>query len=232
MEQPSVQQLFFQHIKNNLAPHLSFVDEIGEILGISNDSAYRRIRGEKEITFEEIQKLSSQYKISLDQFLHLKSNSFLFSGKLSHNGDGYEQWIKFLHQNLTYLSGFEQKHLYFLSKDIHGVYFFQEPVLSAFKSFVWMKSFLNYEDLKGKKFSVKNVVYPETLDLAKKLTYLYNQIPTTEIWNLECINVVIQQIQYYAESSMFESEEDIRIVFDKFIELIDHIERQAEIGKK
>jgi hypothetical protein len=28
MEQPGVQQLFFQHIKNNLPPHISLVDEI------------------------------------------------------------------------------------------------------------------------------------------------------------------------------------------------------------
>ncbi len=47
MDQPSVQQVFFQHIKSNLADHLSMVDEVAELLNISNDSAYRRIRGEK-----------------------------------------------------------------------------------------------------------------------------------------------------------------------------------------
>ena len=72
MEATNVQVLFFQHIKNNLPPHLSMVDEVAELLNISNDSAYRRIRGEKAIAFEELQVLCSKYKISLDQFLHLR----------------------------------------------------------------------------------------------------------------------------------------------------------------
>src|SRR4051812_22999193 len=101
MDQPSVQQLFFQHIKTSLPPHLSFVDEIGELLNISNDSAYRRIRGEKPISFEEIQKLSSHYKISLDQFLHLQSDSLIFSGRLAMDQEQFfEQYLKNLLQNL------------------------------------------------------------------------------------------------------------------------------------
>ncbi len=54
MDKPDVQQIFFQHIKSNLAAHLSLVDEVAELLNISNDSAYRRIRGEKPLSFEEI----------------------------------------------------------------------------------------------------------------------------------------------------------------------------------
>lgn len=42
-----LQQHFFDHIKERLPTHLSLVDEVAELLSISNDSAYRRIRGEK-----------------------------------------------------------------------------------------------------------------------------------------------------------------------------------------
>jgi len=82
MDQPGVQQIFFQHVKSNLAAHLSLVDEIAELLNISNDSAYRRIRGEKPLSFEELKTLCAHYKISLDQLFHLNNNSFLFSGPL------------------------------------------------------------------------------------------------------------------------------------------------------
>lgn len=88
MESASVQQLFFQQIKGNLPGHLSMVDEVAELLYITNDSAYRRIRGEKPISFEGLQKLCSSYKVSLDKFLHLQSDSFVFKGKLkSGSGD-------------------------------------------------------------------------------------------------------------------------------------------------
>ena len=63
------------------------VDEVADILCISNDSAYRRIRREKPISLEEIQKLSLHYKISLDQFMHLQSDSFIFTGHLTNASD-------------------------------------------------------------------------------------------------------------------------------------------------
>src|SRR5882762_1404739 len=87
MEQPSVQQLFFQHIRNNLPPHLSFVDEIAGLLNISNDSAYRRIRGEKGISFDEIRTLCSHFKISLDQLFYLNSEAIIFTGRLADNNN-------------------------------------------------------------------------------------------------------------------------------------------------
>ena len=67
------QQVFFNHIKSLIPPHISFVDDVAEVLNISNDSAYRRIRGEKPIGFEEIKKLCVKYHISLDQLLQLDS---------------------------------------------------------------------------------------------------------------------------------------------------------------
>ena len=83
MDQPGVQQIFFQHVKSNLAAHLSLVDEVADLLNISNDSAYRRIRGEKPLSFEELKIICAHYRISLDQLFHLNNNSFLFSGPLA-----------------------------------------------------------------------------------------------------------------------------------------------------
>jgi hypothetical protein len=71
MESTQLQQDFFQHIKSKLPPHLSFVEEIAELLSISTDSAYRRIRGEKPISLEEVQRLCSHFRISLDHVLNI-----------------------------------------------------------------------------------------------------------------------------------------------------------------
>ena len=42
-----IQKEFFKQIRVKLLPNISFVHDISELLGISYDSAYRRIRGEK-----------------------------------------------------------------------------------------------------------------------------------------------------------------------------------------
>jgi len=52
----------FRHIRELLPGHVSLADEIAGILDISTDSAYRRIRGEKPISLEELQKLSSRLR--------------------------------------------------------------------------------------------------------------------------------------------------------------------------
>ena len=87
MESLSAQQSFFQHIKSLLPAHLSLIDVIAEVLNITNDSVFRRVRGEKPITLDEAAKLAKHFKISLDRFLHLRNDSFLFSGLLANESD-------------------------------------------------------------------------------------------------------------------------------------------------
>src|SRR5687768_15452720 len=153
LDRNNIQVSFFQHLKSQLPPHLSLVDEIADLLNISTDSAYRRIRGEKPIAFEELQKICVHYHVSLDQFLHLQTDSFVFSGKLATSSDSfYETWINKLLQDLTFMNTFEKKHFYYLTKDIPFITYFQFPELMTFKSFFWMRSILHYEGLRGKKY--------------------------------------------------------------------------------
>lgn len=232
MEAHGVQVAFFQHLKAQLPSHLSLVDEISDLLNISNDSAYRRIRAEKPISFEELQKICSHYRISLDQFLHLQNDSFLFSGKLATGSDSfYDEWLNKLVQDLGFMNTFEQKHLYYLTKDIPFVTFFQFPELASFKSFFWMKTILNYEEFRGKRFSLNNFLKGFE-DRYKKIVTLYNRIPATEIWNTESVNTTLRQIEFYHDSNVFESKDDAAQLYHKLEELISHIELQAETGKK
>lgn len=232
MESDSSQLLFFQHIKTILPAHISFVDEIAELLNISNDSAYRRIRGEKQISLDEMQKLASRFKISIDQFLHLQTDSYIFSGDLLTSGESvFEKWLANVFRQLKIINSFENKHLYYLAKDVPIMDQFMIPELMAFKSFLWRRSILNYENMKGLKFSFKDVV-PGHMEMAKKIEWEYLKIPTTEIWNLESINSTIRQIEFYREADMFENENDVKTVYLALLKLVDHLELQAEYGLK
>ena len=82
MKTVTIQEDFFRQIKQKLPSHLSMADEIATLLNISQDSAYRRIRGEKPLTIDEIQLLAVNYSISLDSFMNIKTESFVFTGLL------------------------------------------------------------------------------------------------------------------------------------------------------
>ncbi|HQZ76089.1 MAG TPA: helix-turn-helix domain-containing protein, partial [Chitinophagaceae bacterium] len=73
METNHLQQQLFSHLKENLPAHLSLVDELCDLLDLSADSVYRRIRGEKPITLSELKKICEHYHLSLDQLLQLKT---------------------------------------------------------------------------------------------------------------------------------------------------------------
>lgn len=232
MESSNVQVSFFNHIKTLLPSHVSLVDEVADLLSISNDSAYRRIRGEKPIALEEMQKLATHFRISLDQFLHLNSDSFIFTGKLANATDHvYEKWMENLLQQVSLINSFQHKHMYFLAKDVPMMQQFFVPELICFKSFFWRKSILHYEELKGQKFSLKNSE-PRHVELGKKIIEEYNKIPSTDIWNIESINSTIRQIEFYREANVFETSDDINLLYLGVFKLIDHIEKQADHGVK
>ena len=231
MEATNTQLLFFGHIKNSLPPHLSLVDEIAERLNISNDSAYRRIRGEKEISFEELKVLCSHYKISLDQFLHLQSDAIIFSGRINMASENvFEDYLKNLLLQGKLINSFKKKHLYGLMKDIPPFVHFHIPELAKFKFYFWMKSILHDERLKKVKFSLDDPRYEEFIPLSRQIIETFSTIPVTEIWNIESINSSLHQIDFYRQSDMYTSKSDITLLYDKVEELINHIEKQAEMG--
>ncbi len=232
MESTETQVAFFQHIKSLLPQHKSLVDEIADLLDISTDSSYRRIRGEKQISLEEIRKLASHYRISLDQFMHLQSDSFLFSGRLLNTGNyDFAKWTESILQQLQFLNSFKKKHITYLAKDIPLMQQFLVPEVAAFKSFFWRKSILLYEEMKGQKFSM-NSISDNHFDISRKIVDEYNLIGSTDIWNIESINSTIRQIEFYREANLFETESDVKKLYEAVFRLIDHLEKQAELGLK
>jgi hypothetical protein len=232
METVTAQLVFFNHIKCLIPPHISFVDDVAEVLKISNDSAYRRIRGEKPIAFEEIKKLCLKYHISLDQLLQLDSESIVFSGKVADpNNFNFEKYLQdFLHQH-EIINSFEQKELLILPKDVPIYHYYNFPELAAFKYFFWMKTILHYPDYSKSVFNA-SMMGENLINTGEKILAAYNKIPSTEIWNVENVNTTLRQIEYYQASDVFESKEDIEKIYDCLERSIDHVELQAEAGYK
>ena len=232
MESTGAQQVFFNHIKGLLPPHISFVEEVAEVLNISNDSAYRRIRGEKPIALEEIKKLCIKFKISLDQLLHLNTDSFLFTGQLTNNTNfNFENWLQSCLKVLQTIKSYQPNHMYYLAKEVPFFYYFLIPEIAAFKCFFFMKSILHYEDWKQTRFSVHDD-YSQYHELWKTISNTFATIPGTEIWSIENITSTIHQIEFYRLTGALKSDEDAICLLDKLTELINHIERQAEYGVK
>lgn len=95
-----------------------------------------------------------------------------------------------------------------------------------------MKSILYYDNFKHQSFDAKVHRFEEYDELIRKILKLYNKIPTTEIWNLEGINTTLRQIDLYQEMGYISHPEDCYLIYQQLLEMVDHIEKQAEIGRK
>ena len=228
-----VQQALFQQIKEKLAPHLSLSDEVGSALGLSSDSVYRRIRGEKELSYSELQKLVTYFDLAPQRVLTgMEPDEVVFR----HRAINQESFtlLDYFRSTLEIMSMLRSQpdvDLLYTAKDIPVFHNFLFDEMAWFKMFVWQKTILGFHEFDNRKFSLKT---PDTelLETGKKLLEGYNRIPSTELWNEGTIVSMLRQIEFYAESDFFENIEDAFQILDKVSLYLDHVKREADLGKK
>jgi hypothetical protein len=233
METNELQQQLFIYLKENIPPHLSLVDELCDLLEISADSVYRRIRGEKQITLTELKRICEHYHLSIDQLLRLENESVLFDAPgMNSTPTEFIEYIKGMLKQFTYFNSFRSKEIHYLCKDVPIWYFYLFPELGAFKTFFWSKTINNQPALSNKLFSMEEFSYDECFTVGQQVLQLYAQIPSVELWNLESIHSTINQVAYYKDAGHFKSQHDFNVVVDSFHQLVDHLQLQTEKGVK
>ena len=232
MEQGEQQKIFFQHIKSVLPSNISLVDDVAELLNISQDSAYRRIRGEKQINFDEIQLLCKHYHISFDRLMDVHSDCTVFYGKNIDEGNFvFENYLKEILINLKQFRNANYKMLYYEAQDIPLFYHFQFAELAAFKYFFWMKSVYYYPAYA--KMYFEDCEFKDILiNTGKEIIQVYNDIPSAELWVHETVNSSIRQIEYYTHTGVIKHKDTIALLYFQLEQLIEHIREQAEHGEK
>ncbi|HKP31950.1 MAG TPA: helix-turn-helix domain-containing protein [Chitinophagaceae bacterium] len=232
MSDTNAQQYLFERIRESVSPDQSLVSVIAEALHLSEDSSYRRIRGETPLILEEVKELCRHFRISLDQLLQISNHSTLFETIRIHNkAYTFEAFLTDLVKRLEGVNSLQGKHVYYLTKDIPLFHHFIFKPLFAFRYFFWMKSILQHPEFVNKTFTL-DCLPPAVEALGQRIVQLYNQIPSTEIWNTECVNSIILQLEFYREVGFFPSVQDLKTVYRSLLETIRHIDMQAELSKK
>lgn len=226
------QEFLFQRIKEILPPHVSLVDVVAEILHISSDSSYRRIRGETPVVLDEAKELCNYYKLSLDHILNVKTGSTLFqSVRVNTHNYNYEVYMMELKKLVQYIGSFLHKEIIYRSKDMPVFHNFYYKPLIAFRYFFWMKTIIQHPDFANREFEL-DCVSPEIEKLSRELTMEYNKVPSTEIWNTEGVNVAINQIEFYKDSGYFSSASEIKVVYEALEASLVHLKNEVEFGCK
>jgi transcriptional regulator with XRE-family HTH domain len=228
----NIQSVFLKQVRERLPQSISFVDELAELLDISRDSAYRRIRGETVLSLDEVKKLYDRFGISIDVLMSQSSQMVTFHRRvLDHTTYTVDKWLNSLLKNLNTLRRFEDHEIIFSAKDIPVFHYFRMPQLASFKLFFWMKTLIGYPEYESAQFSFTSVS-KDLIALAERVWAKYSSLHTVEIWNEEAVYDTLKQIEFYLECGFFRNKEDALTLCDHLILLLGEIKDEAAAGKK
>ena len=232
IQQNTIQSLFLDRVRARLPDNVSFADELGDLLNISRDSAYRRIRGETILSLEEVKALYLRFGISIDELFSNDSEMVTFHRRVvSPKNYDLEKWQNSILKNLQFLCTFDKKEMIFSAKDIPVFHYFRIPELSAFKHFFWMKTLVGYPEFEKLKYKPE-AVPDKLLSTAKKAYETYSTIHSTEIWNEEAIYDTLRQIEFYYECGFFHDPAHPGFLCDQLTGLLTLVQEEAAAGVK
>lgn len=227
-----IQKAIFEEVKNKLPSNVSFVHEISELLEVSYDSSYRRIRGEKTLSLDDLNKICSHFNISLDPYFGVKGNKVVFESMfVEPENITIREWLVRIHSDIKKMADVKNASIIYSAKDIPFYHFFQVPEIAAFKVFFWQKTLFHFPEYRDKKFSLDEFDR-ELQDIGTGILLTSIKIPTTEIWNEDTFIIFLRQIEFCWISGLFEKQEDALILCEKLVLWLKHLREQAEYGFK
>lgn len=227
-----VQELFIKKLKETVPPNVSLAEELADLLGVSTDSVYRRLRNQTEFTLKEVYTVSRHYNISVDSL-------FSFSGdfvtcnyiKLTDSADNFEKYLSGLAGQLKMLAGLENGKIIYAAEEIPIFHSLGAEPLRAFKLFYWLRSVVNVPEYQNKKFEM-GLIPDRVMKVAAEVHAYYAQVPSIEIWTDKTILTTVKQIEFYFESGAFREKSDALLILDHLHKTADMLQRWAEAENK
>lgn len=184
------QVLFFETIKSSLPEYQNLAQSIAEVLNISINEAYKKIRGNSTLNLPQITSLCNHFQVS---FTYQPNNlpNVTFDYMDLGQAPNMQAYLTNLLENLKAIKKRKDKHITITTDDIPLFHFFKYPELTCYKLFFWADNALDGATV----FDMK-LFSEEILATAKEMHQLYLEIPSTEIWSKDTVIGTLEQIRY------------------------------------
>ncbi|NOZ45428.1 MAG: hypothetical protein GXO79_01450 [Chlorobi bacterium] len=231
LQNNKAQLKLFSILQEKIPENFSLVDVISDLLQISNDSAYRRIRGETALSIDEAAAICGKYNISFDDNINTAIPSASFRYNPLTDKSHFKEFLTSIRNDMQMIKKADDPKIIWAAIDIPIFHHFRYPNLSAFKMFYWLTAVINEPTLLSQKFDI-NIVDKELTKIGSQIYELYKEIPSIEIWSDATILSLIKQIEFYWDSGMFENKTNALKVCDEAYTQFVNIQKQAEAKKK
>ncbi len=228
----SIQTKLLGRVKRLLPESQSIVDVLADMLDISTDSVYRRLRNETSLAIEEVSVICGHFNISFDELNTIDNSSsvtFTFS-PLSSVAD-YKGYLRSIRDDMMKFAAHPESKITWAAQDIPIFHHFRYPFLGTFKVYYWFHCIIHTEEHKDEKFNPA-LIDEEIMLLCEEIYNLYAKIPSVEIWTDLTVASLFVQVEYVWQSGLFESREDALNICSLIREQVETLQKEAELTYK
>jgi hypothetical protein len=231
----NVQKHLFDKIGSQIPDQYRLADVVEDLLGVSTDSAYRRIRGEKDLSFTELQKLCRHFHFSVDELLNEKAEGgqgafFQYTSVNMADRESYILYIERLLHTLSALTHAEDREMVFTAQDIPFYHFLNHTELLFFKLYVWY-DVVNPDGISFRTFCDR-LDTKTILPIYEQMYQAYTQIPSKEIWTGQTVDTLLRLLDFYMETGAFDTKETVLRLLDQLSSLLETVGACAVNGHK
>jgi hypothetical protein len=228
----SIQKQMLDIIKDLVPDKYSLVNELADILNISTDSVYRRLRNETLLNIDEIQLLCQHFNLSFDSLTGNDQTGLIsFRYQTVQNRNDFINYLKSIYERLIEMQKQADSLIYYAAIDIPLFHNFRFPKVSLFKQFYWLKAISNTPEYQNMKFSTE-LMDTEYIEIGKKLHDIYITLPSIEIWTDLILNSLLKQVDYCWESGDFASKADVLQLCDEIFKEFEYLQDCAKNNSK
>lgn len=227
-----IQLALFELLKSKIPGNISLIDILSDLLNISGDGIYRRMRGDKLLDLDELTKICMHFSVSMDGIMGLKRQALQFNYAPIdlNNPEMYKQYMKQLLSSFSDLSKVEDKEVFFTAIDIPMFHFLPFLELTLFKVFSWSNSTGAFQ---GKYGEFCNLIKDdELIDIYSQLMKAYIAIPSVEIWTEGTFDAILRSIEYSFESGYFSSANEALLLCSQLLDMVTNINKWSDRGFK
>lgn len=202
---------------------------VSDVLDISLDAAYRRLRGQSPLTLQEGMELAAALGLSLDALAASGKGQIVFELEAAAgNHDSRTSNLERLLQMGKTLAEDSEARIVHTQEDIIPFRMYGYRQLRAFKHYHWERLYAEDTALRFNP-TTEN---PQRDEAAAGIYKLYMRIPSLEVWSEYSLDSTLRQIRYDMETGHFSTTKDALEVTADLLLLLDDLQEQARTGRK
>ncbi|WP_116106706.1 hypothetical protein [Lewinella sp. IMCC34191] len=228
MSPSDFQRRYFTNLSKRFDSKQAMIEAIAELLHLSRDAIYRRVRGDSQLMANELAELArtfdqpmpdGQYQIP---FRYNRSEVDIRSP---------EDYLNQLEVHLARVEQLQDPYIYIANPGIPIFYEMLYPRLLALKLYVYSITCWNFPGWRELAFS-DSLIDSRLLERARDIGVASLHIPGVELWSLGLLSTTLDQIEYLHVAGRYAREGEALRLLDEVGGMVNHLNEMARVGRK